>query len=181
MLMGLADYKGRKLRNVDEAGIDLSSVGEAKAETKQEEPLPEDSFGTLQTRFTDVLGERVKGIREGKNLVGSPARLVSDEDSASRNMYRINRLLDKEYELPVKTLELNPRHPLIHNLSKMIGATPDNPLINAVVEQVFETALLQDGIHPDPAAMANRITLLMQAATGSSAADLHYETGSAEN
>jgi hypothetical protein len=55
-------------------------------------------------------------------MVGSAARLVSEDGSAARHMYRINRLLDKDYELPVKTLEINPRHPLIHNLSQMIRA-----------------------------------------------------------
>jgi molecular chaperone HtpG len=166
MMMSLPDYKGHKFRSVDEADIDLSTVGEAKAdETPAQESLPEDSFGALKQKFADILGERVREVRESKTLTGSPARLVSDENSPGRNMFRINRLLDREYELPVKILELNPRHPLMHNLSQMIAATPDNPLIGDVAEQVFETALLQDGIHPDPAAMADRLTKLMEAAT----------------
>src|SRR5262249_26192017 len=42
MVMGLTDYKGHKLRNVDEADIDLSSVGEVKAEeAPSQESLPE--------------------------------------------------------------------------------------------------------------------------------------------
>jgi molecular chaperone HtpG len=166
MLMGLADYKGHKLHNVDEAGIDLSNIGEAKTDEKPvQESLPEDSFGTLRQKFADILGERVREVRESHSLTDSPARLVSDESSPSRNMFRINRLLDREFELPVKILELNPRHPLMHNLSQMIVKTPDNPLIGVVAEQVFETALLQDGIHPDPASMASRLTMLMEAAT----------------
>jgi molecular chaperone HtpG len=80
-------------------------------------------------------------------------------------MFRINRLMDRDYELPVKALELNPRHPLIYNLSGKLAADPQNPIIDAVIEQVFETALLQDGIHPDPASMAARLYQLMQAAT----------------
>ncbi len=176
MLMGLDAYKEHKLRNVDEADIDLSSIGEAKAdETPARESLAEDTFEALQTHFKALLGDRVKEVRASKTLTGSPARLVSDESGASRQMYRINRLLDKDYELPVKTLELNPRHPLMHNLSQMLASTPENPLIKVVEEQVFETALLQDGIHPDPAAMAARLTLLMQAATGSQSADLDFD------
>ena len=62
----------------------------------------------------------------------------------------------------------------MHNLSRMIAAAGDAGLIDAVVEQVFETALLQDGIHPDPTSMADRLTLLMQAATGSASADLDF-------
>jgi len=82
--------------------------------------------------------------------------------------------IDREYELPIKILELNPRHPLLHNLNNMLANHGDDALIDAVVEQVFETALLQDGIHPDPAAMASRLTLLMQAATGSTTAELDF-------
>jgi HSP90 family molecular chaperone len=166
LLMSLSDYKGHKLRNVDEAEIDLSQIGEAKTDdTPAKESLPEDVFSTLRQKFADILGERVRDVRQSKSLTASPARLVSDESTAGRNMYRINRLLDKDYELPVKVLELNPRHSLMHNLSQMIAISPDNSLIPLVVEQVFENALLQDGIHPDPASMAARLTTLMEAAT----------------
>ncbi len=167
LLMGLSAYQGHTLRGVDEADIDLSDIGELQdSDTPQQEALQEQDFGTLRQRFESVLGERVAGVRESQTLTGSPARLVSDDKTPGRNMFRINRLLDKDYELPVKTLELNPRHPLMHNLSTMMAAQAENPLINVVVEQVFENALLQDGIHPDPAAIVPRLQLLMEAATG---------------
>ncbi len=177
LLSTLPDYKGHKLRNVDESEIDLSSIGESQAEAAPtSESLTEATFDTLRQKFSDLLGDRVHDVRQSKSLTSSPARLVSDETSTSRNMFRINRLLDKDYELPVKSLELNPRHPLMHNLSQMIATTPDNPLINLVVDQVFETALLQDGIHPDPASMANRLTALMEAATSATTASVKDET-----
>jgi molecular chaperone HtpG len=167
MLMGLSEYKQHKLRNVDEADIDLREIGAVKEGEDEPtgEPLAEDTFNALRSRFAEVLGERVREVRESKTLTGSPARLVSDEHNPNRHMFRLNRLLDRDYELPVKILELNPRHPLMHNLSQMVANESENPLVNAVIEQVFETALLQDGIHPDPAAMADRLTLLMEAAT----------------
>ncbi len=167
LLMGLSEFDGHKLRSADEADIDLGEVGEVKAEetAAAEEALPQADFGTVRQRFSDILGDRVLEVRESKNLVGSPARLVSKDNDPQRNMFRINRLMDRDYELPVKILELNARHPLLHNLSEMIAHTPQNPLVDTVVEQVFETALLQDGIHPDPASMAQRLYTLMQAAT----------------
>lgn len=178
MLMGLTDYKDHTLRNVDEADIDLSEIGELKEEAEAEvkEPLAEDSVNILIERFKNILGQRVSDVRVSKSLTGSPARLVSDDRSTNRQMFRINRLLDREYELPVKTLEINPRHPLLHNLSGMTGGdSAQQRLIDAVVEQVFETALLQDGIHPNPASMADRMMLLMQAATGTAVSDLAFE------
>ncbi len=166
LVMGLTDYKDHALRSADEADIDLSEIGTLQEETQSRpEALTEAAFEGLQTRFTSVLGERVREVRASKSLTGSPARLVSDEAGGGRNMFRINRLLDRDYELPVKILELNPRHPLMHNLTRLLTTTDSAPLIDAVIEQVFETALLQDGIHPDPASMADRLTLLMQAAT----------------
>ena len=176
--MGLTEFKGHKLVSVDSADLDLGQVGQVDEEAEMPEaPLESDSFAALQARVKARLGERVSDVRKSKTLVGSPARLVSEDDSGSRYMYRINRLLDKDYELPVKALELNPRHPLMHNLNGLIhneAGGGDADLIDAVVEQVFETALLQDGIHPDPSSMAARLTLLMQAATGSAAADLPF-------
>jgi hypothetical protein len=120
----------------------------------------------------------VQDVRESKTLINSPARLVSADASNRRNMFRINRLLDKEYELPVKTLELNPRHPLVHNLSNLMGS--NSPMVNMAIEQLFETALLQDGIHPDPAAMAERLLILLQAATGTPLDDLNLGAVMAE-
>ncbi|MEQ8672563.1 MAG: molecular chaperone HtpG [Aggregatilineales bacterium] len=176
MLMGLDAYKGHKLRNVDEADIDLSNIGTVKEDetSEQREALNEGAFTTLRDYFTELLGKRVRDVRESKTLTGSAARLVSDEAGTGRNMFRINRMIDKDYQLPVKILELNSRHPLMHNLEQIIERGDNPELANAVAEQVFETALLQDGIHPDPASMATRLTLLMQAATGSAVGDLDY-------
>ncbi len=165
--MGLTHYKDAKLVSVDDASIDLSNIGTPQNKEAQPEPLAEQSIETLIERVKRVLGERVKGVQESKTLVGSPARLVSTDSDGSRHMFRINRLMERDYKLPIKTLELNPRHPLMHNLAQRIAAQPDDPLIDAVIEQVFETTLLQEGIHPDPASMADRLTLLMEAATRS--------------
>ena len=173
--MGLVDFKGHKLVSVDSADLDLGDVGDAsEADEAAREALEADSVVSLTERVKATLGGRVSDVRESKALVDSPARLVSGDESGSRYMFRINRLLDKDYELPVKALELNPRHQLMHNLSAMIADGGEDGLIDAVVEQVFETALLQDGIHPDPSSMAGRLTLLMQAATGSASGDLSF-------
>jgi len=174
MLMGLTDYKNHKLRSVDESDIDLSGIGEETAPEDEKPAVEGDSFEALQNRFKDILGERVRDVRQSKATFNSPARLVSDETGNNRYAYRINRLLDKDYQLPVKILELNPRHGLLHNLTGLMSAG-NTGLVDAIIEQVFETALLQDGIHPDPSAMANRLIMLMQAATGTPADSLKFD------
>jgi len=173
--MGLNEYQGQALRSVDSAGLDLRGIGdEAQAPANAQADLPLEDFTALQAHVKKTLGERVSDVRSSKTLVDSPARLVSQDDSANRHMYRIQRLLEKDYELPVKSLEINPRHPLLHNISALLQTGENEALLRAVVEQLFETALLQDGIHPDPSSMAQRLTLLMQAATGSDRSSLPF-------
>jgi molecular chaperone HtpG len=63
--------------------------------------------------------------------------------------------------MPQKVLEINPRHAIIHRLS---GFPEDDPLNELVIEQVYEDALLIEGLHPDPASMISRIQRLLEAA-----------------
>ena len=60
-----------------------------------------------------------------------------------------------------KDLELNPRHPLVIRLA---GLPAGHPVVPLVIEQVFEDALLIEGLHPEPASMISRIQKIMEAA-----------------
>ena len=100
-------------------------------------------------------------------LKDSPCRLVSPKDAPSREMQRVYRMLDQEYEVPKKILELNRRHPLIQNLAHLVVDRPEEPLINIAIEQLYENGLLIEGLHPNPAAMAPRIQSLLEAAVAS--------------
>jgi molecular chaperone HtpG len=160
MMNAIVEYKGKKFHNAADADLELPPPqGE---ETKPEgEALPEDALNNLVERFKNVLGERVGDVRESKVLTESPARLVSPDKGFGADMERVYRLLDKEFPAPpARILELNPRHPLIRNLS----ALGDDPLVDKVAEQLFESALLLEGIHPNPADMVQRIQELMEAA-----------------
>jgi molecular chaperone HtpG len=70
-------------------------------------------------------------------------------------------MLNKEYEAPVKVLEINPRHPILARLQSL---PPDDPRAPLIIEQLYEDALLIEGLHPDPASMIARIQKLMESA-----------------
>ena len=76
-------------------------------------------------------------------------------------MQRVYRMLNREFEAPKKVLELNPRHPILLRLNALPAGDPLGAL---VIEQVYEDALLIEGLHPDPASMIERIQKLMEAA-----------------
>jgi molecular chaperone HtpG len=100
-------------------------------------------------------------VRESKVLTESPARLVSPDKGFGADVERVYRMLDKEFTVPKRILEINPRHQLIRNLATL----GDNAIADFVVEQLFESAMLLEGIHPNPADMVPRIQALMEAAT----------------
>ncbi|HXF60009.1 MAG TPA: molecular chaperone HtpG [Caldilineaceae bacterium] len=160
----LREMGGKPLRNVDDAGLSLPADQQA-----EQEAAPQEQFDKLVERIKQVLGERVLGVQESKQLVNSPCRLVSPADSPDRDLQRLRRLTEEDYETPKKLLELNRRHPLIANLAHLAAHTPDDPLINAAVEQLYDNALLLEGLHANPVDMVERIQLLMEQAVAAKA------------
>jgi molecular chaperone HtpG len=163
LVMTLTEFDGNPLKNVDDATLDLPVEGDAGA--AEEAIIPEVDFNRLVGRFVKVLGDKVTQVRESKVLRDSSCRLVSPESAPGREMQRVYKLLDKEFEVPKKILEINRSHALMRNLSRLVTDTPDDPVINLTIEQLFENQLLIEGIHPNPAAMISRIQTLMEAAT----------------
>jgi molecular chaperone HtpG len=163
MIVGLQEYEGVPLQNVDDAGLELPE--EDKAEVGTAEAIPEADFNRLVGRFVKVLGDRVVEVRESKMLRDSPCRLVSPDDAPLRDMARVYRMLDREFEVPKRILEINRRHPIVANLAHLVTLTPEDEIIDATIEQLFENQLLVEGLHPNPAEMIPRIQKLMEAAT----------------
>jgi len=163
LVMTLTEFDGNPLKNVDDATLDLPVEGDAGA--AEEAVIPEVDFNRLVGRFVKVLGDKVTQVRESKVLRDSSCRLVSPESAPGREMQRVYKLLDKEFEVPKKILEINRSHALMRNLARLVTDTPDDPVINLTIEQLFENQLLIEGIHPNPAAMISRIQTLMEAAT----------------
>ncbi len=161
MVMSLNQYQDTPLQNVDDAGLDLPAPEEEEAEA---EPVEQADFNRLVGRFVSVLGDRVTEVRESRLLSDSPCRLVSPQDSPDRDMQRVRRLLNQEFEMPKKILEINRRHPLMQNMARLIGERPADPLIDLSIEQLFENAVLLEGLHPNPAQMVPRIQNLLETA-----------------
>ena len=163
VVTSLQSYEGFPLKNVDDAGLDLPESGKEK-ETETEAAVPQAEFDALVARFKAQLGDRVTDVRASDRLVDSPVRLVSPEDARQRDMEHVRRLLEKDYTIPKKILELNRRHPLIKDLSALIAAGQSEGVVNDCIEQLYDNGLLLEGLHPNPAEMVGRIQALMEAA-----------------
>jgi molecular chaperone HtpG len=163
LVQALTEYEGKPFQSVDDAGLELP---DEPAPATAAPEVPQAEFDRLSQRFKTVLGERVTEVRASKLLSESPCRLVSPEAGAEVNLQRIRRLLGEEFELQPRILELNRTHPLIQNLSQLVGDQPEATLIDQAIEQLYENLLLLEGLHPNPAQMVPRIQTLLEAATG---------------
>ncbi len=164
MLMRLQNYNNHPLTNVANAELTLPSLPEEPQPEETESPalrLSQDDWASVIDRFKAHLGDKVTEIRMTDRLSGSPARLVNPKDVPNQELQRVYRLLKRDEQPAKKILELNPRHPIIARFHLM---TPDSEIGGLIIDQVYENALLIEGLHPDPASMISRIQKLMEQA-----------------
>ncbi len=158
LVNAIAEFEGKKLHNGADA--DLKLPEKAGGEQQSGESLTTGEADSLVGRFKAVLGDQVADVRTTTLLTESPARLASPDQGFGADMERVYRLLNKDFELPKRILEINPRHPLIRNLATL----SDETLASEIMRQIFENALLIEGIHPRPVDMVKRIQAIMEAA-----------------
>jgi molecular chaperone HtpG len=170
MLMGLHKYKDFELKNAASEEVDLPEPPEPAS--SKEEPLQEKDLEGLIGIFKTQLGEQVADVRSTKRLTQSVARLVDPEGSMNPEMQRVYKYLEKAYTVPKKILELNPSHPILKNL---LALESGSDLQKAIIDQIYESALLVEGLHPDPASMVSRLEQIISAALGRPTPDSNQE------
>jgi len=161
MLMGLRKHKEFELKNVAQADVDVT---EKPKEENRAEKIPDADFSSLVERFKQVLGERVTDVRASNRLSQSVARLVDPDGTLNPELQRVYRYLGKEYEVPKKILELNPSHTI---LKKLLHLESGSDLQTIIIEQIYDSALLVEGLHPDPSSIAPRVQQIIEAALAS--------------
>jgi molecular chaperone HtpG len=159
MMVKLNNYQEHPLTNVANAELEVPKREETGEENTPS--LTEQENSALIESFKAQLGDRVADVRWTDRLTDSPARLVDAQGAPNQEMQRVYRLLNKDFDIPKKVLELNSKHPIVHRLGTLPPADPRSALI---VDQIYENALLIEGLHPDPASMISRIQRLIEAA-----------------
>ncbi len=149
-----ADIK--KLNKMENVNKDVEEVVEelSKADNKH--------FSSLMKKFKEILGDRVKEVKESDRLKGSPIVLVNPADGMSSTMQKIMNLSGRTVNAPQKIMEVNKDHKLIRNLLKVFKANDKDDYITNVVEQLYESSLLLEGFLNDPHKLVNRVNSLLE-------------------
>ncbi|NSW51394.1 MAG: molecular chaperone HtpG [Anaerolineae bacterium] len=157
VLLRLKEFEGKPLVNIANEGRENQPDNDGE---KKDEARETDQVNPLVDFIRDVLADKVIDVKVTTRLTRSPARLVDPEGSMTQEMQRVYEMLDREYERTGKILEINPGHPLMKKLSEQ---DRNDPLAHMIIRQVYEDCLLQEGLHPDPVSMIDRIQKIMEA------------------
>ena len=161
VISAIHKYKDFDIKSVDSVDLKkLKDFKEIEEKKKHVDELNKDDvkhFSSLLSKMKAILGERVENVVESKRLVDSPACLISKDDSLSATMQKIMRMANNDSAPQKKIFEVNPNHKLIRNLLKVFKAESNDEFISGVTEQLFETALLQEGNLTDPHLLVKHI------------------------
>lgn len=155
----LLEYDEKPLKSIEKADIDLKAD-----EGSQDDTVTEDV--NLIAVFKETLGDRVEDVVVSKRLVDSAATLVVGADGMEGHMERMMKMMNQDFTGSKRILELNFSHPLIKNLAQLNQNRGDETLIKNCILQLYEGALLVDGNTVDPPTFVDRMTEIMERATG---------------
>merc|ERR1719198_175546 len=164
----IVDFDGRKLVDINKAGLELDKSEEEKQEL--EDTIKE--YETLAGWLKKQLGERVQKVAVSDRLVDSPATLVQGEWGMSPMMQRYMKsqttssAQDSAFAIGSRNqaiLEINPSHTVIKRLKNAQETAPDAAETEDMVMMLYETAALIGGYTiEDPGDFAKRVTKLME-------------------
>jgi molecular chaperone HtpG len=159
------EYDGKKLQCVTKEGLELPMSEEEKKEAEEEKA----AFEGLVSKMKEILGDKVEKVVVSDRMVESPCSLVTGEYGWSANMERIMKaqaLRDSSmssYMQSKKTMEINPKHPIVSTLKNRFQSDPSDKTIKYLVWLLFETSLLTSGFAlEEPVKFAGRIHKLIK-------------------
>jgi len=181
-ISALPDFEGKKFQNVAKEGVELDEgdAGKAKLENLKThfEPL---SKWLAETALKDLILKAEVGQRLSK----SPCALITSRFGWTGNMQRIissqthskAQDVQRDYYLTQKkTLEINPRHPLIKELLRRVEENPEDPVSKNMALMMFQTATLRSGyMLQDANVFASHIDAMMQQTLGVAGEDIEEE------
>lgn len=170
-IQSLPEFEGKKFQNVAKEGLKVNTSEKAKEYKEQQE---KDFEPLIKWLKETALGDKIEKAVISERLAESPCALVASQFGWSGNMERIMKAQayaksqdpsSQYYASQKKTLEINPRHPLIKELKNKVEANAEDETAKDLAVVMFETATLRSGFTiGNSADFASRIERMMRIA-----------------
>ncbi|XP_032680763.1 endoplasmin [Odontomachus brunneus] len=180
-ISSLSEFEGKKFQNVAKEGFTLNEGEKAKERMEQLKT----TFEPLIKWLNDNMKDHISKAQVSERLTDSPCALVASMFGWTGNMERLaisnaHQKSDdpqKSYYLnQKKTLEINPRHPLIRELLRRVELDSTDKVAKDIAMMMYQTATLRSGyMLKETATFANRVEQLMRRTLGISVDEVPEE------
>uniref|UniRef100_A0A6Q2YR99 Endoplasmin n=1 Tax=Esox lucius TaxID=8010 RepID=A0A6Q2YR99_ESOLU len=168
-VQALPEFDGKRFQNVAKEGVKFDESDKAK---ESREAL-EKEYEPLTTWMKDnALKDKIEKAVLSQRLTKSPCALVASQYGWSGNMERIMKaqayqtgkdISTNYYASQKKTLEINPKHPLIKEMLKRVHTDAEDKTASDLAMVLFETATLRSGYQlQDTKAYGDRIERMLR-------------------
>ncbi|MCX7909893.1 MAG: molecular chaperone HtpG [Ignavibacteria bacterium] len=151
------EYDGKPLKSIDKVDTEITKRSETDA-GKLEPEIANKLFDHMKK----VLGDRVLNVQESNRLVESPVSLVAPYFGYDPQSEKIFKIIDKNYQVSKKILEVNTSHPLIKNLAKLLIENNVEHIVNNIIEQLYFQTLVLEGEISEPTEYVKKMNELLQ-------------------
>jgi len=173
-ISALPEFEGKKFQNVAKEGFSIdgdtdSAKARKAAVTEKFEPL-------IKWMGEEALKDHILRAEVSERLEGSPCALITSKFGWTANMQRIiqsqthskTQDMQRDYYLnQKKTLEINPRHPLIKELLRRVEDNPTDATAKDMALMMYNTATLRSGyMLKDTVNFAEHIERMMRETLG---------------
>ncbi|XP_077121760.1 endoplasmin [Ranitomeya variabilis] len=168
-IQALPEFDGKRFQNVAKEGLKFDESEKAK-ETR--EALEKEYEPLLTWMKEKSLKDQIEKAVLSQRLTQSPCALVASQYGWSGNMERIMKaqayqtgkdISTSYYSSQKKTLEVNPRHPLIKDMLRRVKENEDDQTVGDLAVVLLETATLRSGYQlPDTKAYGDRIERMLR-------------------
>jgi len=151
-ISALPEFEGKKFQNVAKEGFSID--GDTDAAKARKEALKEKFDPLLKWLGEEALKDHILRAEVSERLSESPAGLVTSKFGWTANMQKIIQAqthsktqdMQRDYYLnQKKTLEINPRHPIVKELLRRVEDNPADDTAKEMSLMLYNTATLRSG------------------------------------
>merc|ERR1711983_127822 len=173
-ISALPEFEGKKFQNVAKEGFSID--GDTDAAKARKEAVKEKFDPLAKWLGEDSLKDHILRAEISERLVDSPCALITSKFGWTSNMQKIiqsqthskTQDMQRDYYLnQKKTLEINPRHPLMKELLRRVEDNPEDKVAKDMATMMFNTATLRSGFSlKDTVNFAESIEVMMRQTLG---------------
>merc|ERR1719153_2131749 len=173
-ISALPEFEGKKFQNVAKEGFSID--GDTDAAKARKEAITEKFEPLTKWLGEDSLKDHILRAEVSERLTDSPCALITSKFGWTGNMQKIiqsqthskTQDMQRDYYLnQKKTLEINPRHPLIKELLRRVEDNPADATAKDMALMMYNTATLRSGyLLKDTVNFAEHIEKMMRETLG---------------